>query len=217
MSDPIQVLIVDDHTIFRSGLNLLLSSESDIEVVGECGDGNEAIEVASSLKPDVVLMDVGMPVVNGFEATRRIKEINPEIDILVLTMHRSDEYFFNMLEAGASGYILKGAETDELINAVRVVSRGEAFLYPSMARRLVQEFLNKSSSSSSSVSILSAREKEIMRLIADGYSNKEIADLLVISPSTVHSHRTNIMHKLELNSRYELVQYAREHGLIKSS
>jgi two-component system response regulator NreC len=217
MSDPIQVLIVDDHTIFRSGLNLLLSSESDIEVVGECGDGNEAIEVASSLKPDVVLMDVGMPVVNGFEATRRIKEINPEIDILVLTMHRSDEYFFNMLEAGASGYILKGAETDELINAVRVVSRGEAFLYPSMARRLVQEFLNKSSSASSSVSILSAREKEIMRLIADGYSNKEIADLLVISPSTVHSHRTNIMHKLELNSRYELVQYAREHGLIKSS
>lgn len=217
MTDPIQVLIVDDHTIFRSGLNLLLSSEPDIEVVGECGDGSEAVEVASVLKPDVILMDVGMPVVNGFEATRRIKEANPEIGILVLTMHRSDKYFFNMLEAGASGYILKGAETNELINAVRVVSRGEAFLYPSMARRLVQEYLHKSSVPDPQAPKLSPREEEIMRFIAEGYTNKEIADKLVLSPSTVHSHRNNIMHKLELNSRYELVQYARKHGLIKPS
>jgi two-component system response regulator NreC len=217
MSDPIRVLIVDDHTIFRSGLNLLLSSEPDITVVGEAHDGNEAVEAAAALLPNVVLMDIGMPEVSGFEATRRIKEANPEVNVLVLTMHRSDEYFFNMLEAGASGYILKGAETNELINAVRVVSRGDAFLYPSMAQRLVQEYLNKSLAGSPGKPILSPREEEILMLIAEGYTNKEIADKLVISPSTVHSHRTNLMRKLEISSRYELVQYARKQGLIKPS
>lgn len=215
MPEPIMVLIADDHTIFRSGLNLLLSSEPDIKVVGEAQDGNTAVELAATLRPDVVLMDIGMPEVNGIEATRRIKDASPEVNILVLTMHRSDEYFFAMLEAGASGYILKGAETDELVNAVRAVARGDAFLYPSMAQRLLQEYLKKSSGAPPGKPPLSPREEEILKLIAEGYTNKEIAGRLVISPSTVHSHRTNIMRKLEISSRHGLVQYARKHGLIE--
>jgi two-component system response regulator NreC len=217
MSELLRVVIVDDHTIFRSGLKLLLSSESDIKVVGEAQDGNGAVELATRLEPNVVLMDIGMPEVNGFEATRRIKELAPDVNILVLTMHRSDEYFFKILEAGASGYILKGAETEELINAVRVVASGGAFLYPSMVQRLLREFASRSSTAASASTLLSPREEEILKLIAEGYTNKEIAESFVISPSTVYSHRTNLMRKLEISSRYELVQYARRHGLIEPS
>jgi len=217
MSDKIRILIADDHTIFRSGLNLLLSSEVDLEVVGEAKDGTAAVEMAASLHPDVVLMDVGMPGLNGLDATRQIRARLPEVNILVLTMHRSDEYFFQMLEAGAAGYLLKGAETNELINAVRAVARGDVFLYPSMARRLVQEYLSQSPSQVSAAAHLTEREREILKLIAEGFSNGEIADRLVISPSTVHSHRANLMRKLELGSRHELVQYARQKGLIGGS
>jgi len=217
MSDKIRILIADDHTIFRSGLNLLLSSEVDLEVVGEAKDGMAAVEMAASLHPDVVLMDVGMPGLNGLDATRQIRARLPEVNILVLTMHRSDEYFFQMLEAGAAGYLLKGAETNELINAVRAVARGDVFLYPSMARRLVQEYLSQSPSQVSAAAHLTEREREILKLIAEGFSNGEIADRLVISPSTVHSHRANLMRKLELGSRHELVQYARQKGLIGGS
>ena len=214
MSDKIRVLIADDHTIFRSGLNLLLSSEVDLEVVGEAKDGTAAVEMAASLHPNVVLMDVGMPGLNGLDATRQIRARLPEVNVLVLTMHRSDEYFFQMLEAGAAGYILMGAETNELISAVRAVARGDVFLYPSMARRLVQEYLSQSQSQGSGAAHLTEREREILKLIAEGFSNGEIADRLVISPSTVHSHRANLMRKLELGSRHELVQYARQKGLI---
>ncbi len=215
MAESIRVLIADDHTIFRSGLNLLLSSEPNIEVVGEAADGASVVEMAETLRPDLVLMDIAMPGLNGFEATRKIMEHNPETKVLVLTMHRSDEYFFQMLEAGASGYILKGAETSELFNAVRSVARGDVFLYPTMARRLVQQFLSQSSKTGSSVPQLTPREGEILKLIADGYTNKEIAEQLVVSPSTVHSHRTNLMQKLNLSTRRDLVQYARQHGLIQ--
>lgn len=215
MTERIRVLIADDHTIVRSGLSLLLASESDIEVVGEAKDGAAAVEMTAQLNPHVVLMDIGMPALNGFEATSQIKREMPEVNILVLTMHRSDEYFFQMLEAGASGYVLKGAETSELISAVRAVSKGEVFLYPTMARRLVQEYLRQTGSDAVARDRLTQREREILKLIADGYSNKDIAKKLVVSPSTVHSHRSNLMQKLELNSRHELVQYARRHGLIR--
>lgn len=215
MAEPIKVLIADDHTIFRSGLNLLLSSEPNIEVVGEAADGASAIEIVDSLRPDLVLMDIGMPGLSGIEATRKIKERNPETKILVLTMHRTDEYFFQMLEAGASGYILKAAETSELIDAVRIVARGDVFLYPTMAQRLVQQFLSQSATTPTGSPKLTPREKEILKLIADGYTNKEIAERLVVSPSTIHSHRTNLMQKINLNTRHELVRYARRHGLIQ--
>jgi two-component system response regulator NreC len=217
MSESIKVIIADDHTIFRSGLNLLLSSESDIDVVGEAMDGDSAVKLATELKPDVVLMDISMPELNGFQATQLIKERIPEVSVLVLTMHRSEEYFFQMLEAGASGYILKGAETTELINAVRSVAHGGVFLYPTMARRLVQQFLSQSGVDTIGQAKLTPREKEVLKLIAEGYSNKEIAEDLVVSPSTIHSHRTNLMQKLNLSKRHELVAYARRHGLIRNT
>jgi two-component system response regulator NreC len=214
MSEKIRIIIADDHTIFRSGLKLLLSSEPDFEVIAEAKDGDEAIELTRQLQPEVLLMDIGMPRTNGHEATKQIKSSNPDVNILVLTMHRSEEYFFKMLDAGASGYVLKGAETDELIHAVHTVARGDAFLYPSMARSLIDRFLKVQSREHAGETQLTSREDEILRLIADGYSNNDIAEKLVISPSTVHTHRTNIMQKLGLNKRHELVQYARQQGLI---
>lgn len=217
MADPIRVVIADDHTIVRSGLHLLLSSEADLEVVGEASNGTEAVDLAARLRPDVVLMDVGMPALNGVEATRQIKQRAPEVNILILTMHRSDEYFFSALEAGGSGYILKGAETGELIQAVRAVARGGVFLYPSMARSLVQQYVNLSSGAATADCGLTPREFEIMKMIAEGFSYREIADKLVVSPSTVHSHRTNLMHKLGLSTRHDLVQYARQRGLIREA
>jgi two-component system, NarL family, response regulator NreC len=214
VTDRIRVLIADDHTIVRTGVRLLLEAEPDIEVVGEAGDGKEALILAESLQPNVVLIDVAMPELDGMEATRQIKARWPNIMVLGLTMHRTDEYFFEMLKAGASGYILKGAETSELINAVRMVSRGEVFLHATMARRLVQDYLSRVQAAAEPGVSLSPRETEILRLLAEGYSNNEIAKKLVISPSTVHTHRSNLMVKLGLNSRHELIQYARERGLI---
>ena len=215
MADQISVLIADDHTIVRSGVRMLLEAEDDIRVAGEALNGLEALELAESLQPDIVLMDITMPEMDGLEATRRIKKRFPQINVLVLTMHRSDEYFFEMLKAGASGYILKGAKTSELINAVRIVQRGEVFLYPSMTQKLVQGYLQLADWENDDEPSLSPREKEIFRLLAEGYSNKEIAEKLVISPSTVHSHRGNLMDKLGLSNRRELIQYARKHGLIQ--
>jgi two-component system response regulator NreC len=215
MADQISVLIADDHTIVRSGVRLLLEAESDIRVVGEALNGREALELAEALQPDVVLMDITMPELDGLEATKQLKSRFPNINVLVLTMHRSDDYFFEMLKAGASGYILKGAKTSELINAVRIVQQGEVFLYPSMTQKLVQGYLQLADWESEGEPSLSPREKEIFRLLAEGYSNKEIAEKLVISPSTVHSHRGNLMDKLGLGNRRELIQYARKRGLIQ--
>ncbi|HET7088450.1 MAG TPA: response regulator transcription factor [Anaerolineae bacterium] len=216
MADKVQVLIADDHTIVRSGVRLLLQAEPDIEVVGEALNGDEAVALAESLRPDMVLMDIAMPGMDGLEATRQIKARFPDMHVLVLTMHRSDEYFFEMLKAGASGYVLKGAETNELIGAIRAVARGEVFLYPTMAKQLLQDYLNRLKEGAGLPQpTLTPREREILRLLAEGYSNKEIAERLIVSPSTIHSHRTNLMRKLDLSSRHDLIRYARERGLIR--
>lgn len=214
MNNLIRVLIADDHTIVRAGVRLLLDTEPDIAVVGEAVEGSEAVQKAISMQPNVVLMDVSMPGMDGIEATRRIKAHNPDIHILVLTMHRSDEYFFEMLQAGASGYIIKGAETEELIRAIHVVADGDVFLYPSITGRLVREYLNLTRPDSDDPPALSPREREVMHFLAEGYSNKEIAQKLVISLSTVYTHRSKLMEKLGLTSRHDLVQYARRTGII---
>jgi len=216
LNNKIRVLIADDHTIVRSGVRLLLEAETDIEVVGEALDGKEALALVEQLHPNVVLMDISMPGVDGIEATKKIITQWPETRILVLTMHRSDEYFFEMITAGASGYVLKGAETNELIHALRVVAKGEVFLYPSMAGKLVKGYLDSLDRSKNTLSNLSKREEEILRLLADGYTNKEIAEKLFVTPSTVHSHRSNLMNKLNLNSRRDLIQYARQKGIIST-
>jgi two-component system response regulator NreC len=217
MADKIRVLIADDHTIVRSGVRLLLQAEPDIEVVGEALNGAEAVALAETLRPDAILMDVAMPPdINGLEATRQIKARFPAINILVLTMHRSEEYFFEALKAGASGYVLKSADTNDLVHALRIVARGEVFLYPAMAKQLLQGYLHLAHEADApGQPTLTAREKEILRLLAEGYSNKEIAERLVISPSTVHSHHANLMKKLNLESRHDLIQYARQRGLLR--
>jgi two-component system, NarL family, response regulator NreC len=218
MADKIRVLLADDHAIVRAGVRLLLEAEPDMEVVGEALNGTEAVTLAESLRPDVILMDIAMPDMNGLEATRQIKGSFPNVHVLVLTMHRSDEYFFEMLKAGASGYVLKAAETNDLIGAIRAVARGEVFLYPTVARLLLQDYLNHLNESGGAAEpALTPREKEILRLLAEGYSNREIADRLVVSPSTIHSHRSNLMSKLNLSSRHDLIQYARERGLLLNS
>jgi two-component system response regulator NreC len=194
---------------------LLLDAEPEFVVVGEARDGNEAILAVESLHPDVILMDIAMPGMDGMEATRQIKARWPEVNVLVLTMHRSDEYFFEMLKAGASGYVLKGAHPSELIQAVHVVGRGDVYLYPTMASHLVHDYLEREKKGADVDLSISPREKEILNLLAEGYSGKEIAEKLVISQSTVHTHRSNLMAKLGLSSRRELIQYAREHGLMR--
>lgn len=213
MSDRIRVIIADDHTIVRSGLRLLLEAEPDINVIGEALDGREALELIEKHQPDVVLMDIAMPGMDGMKATLQIKSRWPQVQVLVLTMHRSDEYFFEMLKAGASGYVLKGAETSDLIHAIRVVGRGEVFLYPTIAQMLVKDYLQFVQWGEGAGTSLSPREKEILRLMGEGYSTKEIAEKLVVSQSTVHSHRSNLMSKLGLGNRRELIQYARRRGL----
>jgi len=216
MPDPLRILIVDDHTIVRSGIRLLLETEPGIVVVGEAVNGKQALILAEDLQPNIILMDIAMPEMDGLEATRQIKERFPEINIVILTMHRSDEYFFELLKAGASGYILKTADTDELIQAVHTTSRGDVFLHPTMAKKLLGAYLSQSESNKDQTTdnLLSSREKEILLLLAQGYSNKEIAEKLVVSPSTVNTHRGNLMTKLGLNTRRELILYARQRGLI---
>lgn len=212
----IRVLIVDDHTIVREGVRLLLDGAADIEVVGEAAEGEAALDQVRVLRPDVVLMDITMPGMSGLEATRLIKKQWPEVQVLALTMHESEEYFFQILHAGASGYVLKGASSAELLSAIRAAARGDVFLHPSLARKLVGDYLRRvgAGEERSSYDGLTPREKEVLTLIAEGHTNREIAERLVISPSTVQTHRGRIMEKLSLQNRTELIKYAIRRGLI---
>lgn len=214
--DRIRVLIADDHVIVREGLRALLEAQPDIEVMGEARDGEESLSKTAEGKPDIVLMDITMPRMNGLEATRLIKERHPAVKVLVLTMHESDEYFFKMLDAGASGYFVKGGSSSELISAIRAVWNGDVFLYPTMAKKLLTDYLQRLGAGDSKESYdgLTKREREILKLVAEGRTNQEIAELLFLSAATVQTHRAHIMAKLGLRSRTELVKYAIRRGFI---
>jgi two-component system response regulator NreC len=212
----IRVLIADDHVVVREGLRTLLEAQPDIEVVGEAMDGGEAVNKTKEVQPDIVLMDITMAGISGLEATKQIKDYCPDVRILALTMHESDEYFFKMLDAGASGYFVKGGSSAELISALRIVWQGDVFLYPSMAKKLLTDYLHgvRAGQDNNSYDGLTSREREILKLIAEDRTNQEIAELLVISTTTVQTHRANIMAKLSLHSRTELVKYALRRGYI---
>jgi len=210
----IRLLLVDDHQIVRAGLRMLFLAEPDMEIVDEVGSGESALKAVRELKPDVVVMDVVMPGIGGIEATRRIKEANADTAVLALTMHEDEQYFFEMLNAGASGYIPKRAAPDDLVSAIRVVNQGNVFLHSTLAKFLMKDVLERGGSDSPVAEALTPREREVLTYIAEGFTNREIAEALVISIKTVDRHRENIMNKLDLHNRVELVKYAIEKGLI---
>lgn len=212
-----RILLVDDHAVVRSGLRMLLENEHDVEIVGEAENAAEALNAAILLKPNVILMDIGLPDMSGIEATREIKKKVSDVAIVALTIHEDEEYFFKMLEAGASGYVPKRAAPDELLTAIRAAANGQVYLYPSLAKLLVRDFLSGGKPASEQVaSELTDREQEVLTYLAEGANNEEIATALVISPKTVARHRENIMRKLNLHSRSELVRYAIRKGIIKA-
>jgi two-component system response regulator NreC len=218
--NPINVLLAEDHNVVREGLRLLLSAQPDIHVVGEATNGREAVTLARETCPHVVVLDISMPDLDGLQAAALIRAECPQVQVLILTMHESDAYFFRAVEAGAAGYLLKKAASEDLINAVRAVAQGEAFFYPSLARKLLDSYLSHGRSAQpagrSEYGELSEREREIMFLLVSGLSNQEIADRLVISASTVQSHRSHILQKLDLQTTIDLVRYAIRNGLIEA-
>lgn len=212
----IKILIVDDHVLIREGIRALLENQSDIEILDEATNGGEAIEKTIELRPDIVLMDITMPVMGGIEATVKIKEVVPDTKILVLSVHEEDHYLSEILKAGASGYFIKGGTSSELISALHTVQEGHVFLYPTMTKKLVGSYLvqlNKETNDRNYIN-LTPREKEILKLIAEGYSNQDIASMLFLSPATIQTHRSNIMSKLQVHSRSELTKYAISRGII---
>ena len=214
----IRLLLVDDHAVVRSGLHMILEPEEDMAIIGEAENAAGAVEFVVRERPDVVLMDIGLPDMTGIEATKIIKDKQPQTAVVALTIHEDEEYFFKMLEAGASGYVPKRAAPEELLTAIRAAAHGEVYLYPTMAKLLVRDYLvsepiDKEQSASKD---LTDREHEVLTHLAEGENNEEIARALVISPKTVARHRENIMRKLNLHSRAELVRYAIRKGIIKA-
>lgn len=211
-----KVLIADDHSLVREGIIAFLKLCEDIEVVGEASDGLEAVEKTKKLKPDIVLLDINMPKLGGLEATLEIKRKVPDVKILILTQYDDREYISRLLRAGVSGYILKRAAGSELINAIRAVKRGELYLHPSIAKEVVQGYLNKEKASvEDSYEKLTEREKQVLKLISEGYTYKEIADMLGISVKTAIAHHTKISEKLNIHTRAGLIKFAIQKGIIK--
>lgn len=213
----IRILVADDHTVIRRGIVGLLNTQPDMEVIDEAGTGREAVAKTEATSPDVVLLDVAMPELNGLGATRTIKGQWPNVQVLILTMHDREDYLFEALRAGASGYVLKGADTEDLLTAVRSVARGGVYLYPQVARGLVSDYLRRVQSGEDVASFdgLTDREREILQLIAEGKTAAQIAEDLHISPHTVQSHRDSIMTKLDLHNRAALIRYAIRRGLVE--
>ncbi len=215
--NPIRLLLVDDQDIVRAGLRSLLEGRPELEVIGEAGGGKEAVALATQLQPDVVLMDVTLPDIDGVEATRRIKATVPGVNVLALTIHEDEAYFFEMLNAGAGGYVPKRASPDDLLTAIRVVAEGDVFLHPIVAGALVQDYLRRVQTGTERASYdgLTPRQREVLTLVAEGLSNQSIGSQLGISVRTVERHRENIMERLNLHSRTDLVKYALRKGLIQ--
>jgi two-component system response regulator NreC len=211
----VRVLLAEDHTIVRKGLHALLADEADIEVIAEAEDGREAVRMTEELHPDVVLMDISMPGLGGLEATRQIKRWVPGVQVLVLTRHADEEYVFQILRAGASGYVVKSAAPAELVSAIRVVSQGGSFLSPAISRTVIEGYVRQAEGMvTDSYEQLTVREREVLQLIAEGLSSRKIAEQLTISEKTVRTHRANLMDKLDLHSTAELTRYAIRKGVI---
>lgn len=210
--DKIKVLIVDDHTIMRDGIRALLGIHDDIEVIGEASEGKEAIEKSLELIPDVVIMDIAMPGMDGLEATQKIKKGKPGIKVLILTQHDDKEYILSAIKAGASGYVPKRALGSELVSAIYAIQREKSYLYPSAAAALIHDYRQQAETEPHDR--LTAREKEVLKLIAEGHTSKEMADMLFISPKTVMAHRAKIMEKLDLHNRAEIIKYAIRKKLV---
>ena len=212
----IRILLADDHTILRDGIRSLLEDEADMEVIGEAEDGHSAVKLARQLDPDVVLMDIAMPLLNGLEATRQIKRDNDHTKVLILSMHENEEYIRKVLATGAMGYILKDAAARELLGAIRAVYNGEAVLSPAITRLVIEDYLRWGDlQPENDSSGLSPREREVLQLVAEGYTNKQIAEILSISIKTVQAHRSNLMSKLDLHDRGELIKYAIQKKIIE--
>lgn len=214
--ERIRVLLAEDHTIVRKGLRALLEGVASIEVVGEAADGREALAQVEQSPADVVLMDLTMPGLSGLEATRQIKERFPQVRVLVLTMHADEEYIFQVLRAGASGYLVKQAAPEELVAAIHAVYQGASFLSPTISKRVIDEYVRRAEEGvvTDPYDKLTPREREVLQLIAEGHSNREIAEQLTISIKTVESHRAHLMEKLDLHNTAELTRYAIRKGLI---
>jgi DNA-binding NarL/FixJ family response regulator len=213
---PVRILLADDHPMVRRGLRLVLDIEPDLVVCGEAGDGHEAVEAVRDAEFDLAVLDVAMPRMTGLQAARRLKELRPEMKLLMLSMYESEQYLFEALRAGAAGYVLKSAADEDLVEACRAAMRGEPFLYPRDAPALVREYLADATAGRRQPNgLLTARETEIVKLIAEGYTSHQIADLLVIAPKTVESHRANILQKLAMRDRVELTRYAIRSGLVE--
>ncbi|MFE9030644.1 response regulator [Streptomyces iakyrus] len=215
-SGTIRILLADDHALVRRGVRLILDQQPDLEVVAEAGDGAEAIELARTRDVDLAVLDIAMPRLTGLQAARELAAVRPDVRILMLTMHDNEQYFFQALKAGASGYVLKSVADRDLVAACRAAMRDEPFLYPGAVTALIRNYLDRARRGQEDPDqILTPREEEVLKLVAEGHSSKEIADLLFISIKTVQRHRANLLHKLGLRDRLDLTRYAIRAGLIE--
>jgi len=210
-----RILIVDDHGVLRAGLRALLNAEPDLQVVGEAADGQTGLRLATELSPDLVLMDISMPGMSGIQVTRQLKETLPGTRVLILTLHEDESLLREAIRSGASGYILKQAVEAELISAIRAVGRGDLYIHPAMTRALLKDVSPLLVPEENPTEPLSPRELEVLRLVAQGHTNRQVAEMLHLSVRTVESHRANLMNKLGLSSPAQLVRYAIEHGLLE--